>query len=77
MSDIGFQGIVTAMVSLGMLAIALIGFVVEGVLQWKRRRTPRFAPRMLVGPAIVAIGAALLAAVAEEGSLEARAVFDR
>jgi hypothetical protein len=77
MSDIGFQGIVTAMVSLGLLAIALIGFIVEGILQWKRRGTPRFAPRMLLGPSIVAVGGAMLAVVAEEGSLEAREVLDR
>jgi multisubunit Na+/H+ antiporter MnhB subunit len=76
MSDIGFQGIVTFMVSLGMLAIALIGFVVEGALLWKRRGSPRFAPRALLGPAIVAAVAIVLAAVAEEGSLEAREGFD-
>lgn len=77
MSDIGFQGIVTALVGVGMLAIALIGFVVEGVLQWTRRGTPRYAPWTLLGPAIVAIGGAVLAVVAEEGSLEAREVFDQ
>ena len=76
MSDIGFQGLVTAMVSLGMLAIALIGFVVEGVLLWKRRGTSRAAARTLLGPAIYAIAAIVLAAVAELGSLAARGVFD-
>jgi hypothetical protein len=75
-SDIGFQGLATAMVSLGMLAIALIGFVVEGVLLWRCRGTSRFAPRTLAGPTIYAIVAIVLAAVAEEGSLEAREVFD-
>jgi|GEM_PF-1309127 len=76
MSDIGFQGLVTAMVSLGMLAIALIGFVVEAVLLWKRRGTSRFIPRTLLGPTIVAMVAIVLAAVAELGSLEGREVFD-
>lgn len=76
MSDIGFQGLVTAMVSLGMLAIAVIGFVVEGVLLWKVRGTSRFAPRTLVGPTLYAVAAMVLAAVAEEGSLEARELFD-
>lgn len=76
MSDIGFQGIVTAMLSLGMLAIALIGSIVEGALLWKHRGSARFAPWTLLGPAIFAVVAIILAAVAEEGSLEAREVFD-
>ena len=76
MSDIGFQGLATAMIALAMLAIALVGFSVEGVLLWKRRGTTRFALRTLLGPAIYAAVAIILAAVAEAGSLEAREAFD-
>jgi len=76
MSDIGFHGIVTALVSIGMLAIALIGFVIEGVLLWNRRGSSRFAPRTLLGPTIYAIVGAILAVVAEEGPSEAREVLD-
>ena len=76
MSDIGFQGLATAMVSVAMLAIALIGLVVEGVVLWKRRGSPRFAARTLLGPGIYALAAIVLGAIAEEGSLELREVFD-
>ena len=76
MSDIGFQGIVTALVSIGMLAVALVGFVIEGVLLWRRRRSSHFAPRTLLGPTLYAIAGGILAVVAEEGSLAAREVLD-
>ena len=76
MSDIGFHGIVTALVSIGMLAVALIGFIIESVVLWKRRGSSRFAPRTLFGPTIYAIAGAILAVVAEEGPLEAREALD-
>jgi len=76
MSDIGFQGLATAMIAVAMLAIALLGFAVEGAMLWRRRGTPRFAPRSLFGPGLYATVAIVLAVVAEKGSLDAREALD-
>lgn len=64
------------MLVLAMLAVALVGFCIEGVLLWKRRGTTRFAPRRLFGPALYAIVAIVLAVVVEQGSLDARELLD-
>ena len=77
MSDIGFQGIVVGLVGVAMLAIALIGFVVEGLMLRKRRRAQRSGRGFLLGPSIYAVAGGVLVAVAEAGSLEAREVLDR
>jgi len=76
MSDIGFQGIVVGLLGLAMLAIALVGFVVEGVLLWMRRRARRSGQGFLLGPLIYAVAGGVLVAVAEIGSLNAREVLD-
>lgn len=77
MSDIGFQGMVVGLVGVAMLAIALIGFVVEGLMLWMRRRARRSGRGFLLGPLIYAVAGGILVAVAEEGSLEAREVLDQ
>jgi hypothetical protein len=77
MSDIGFQGMVVGLVGVAMLAIALVGFVVEAVMLWMRRRAQRSGQGFLLGPLIYAVAGGMLVAVAEEGSLEAREVLDQ
>lgn len=77
MSDIGFQGMVVGLVGIAMLAIALIGFVVEGLMLWMRRRAQRSGRGFLIGPLIYAVAGGVLVAVAEAGSLEAREVLDQ
>lgn len=77
MSDIGFQGMVVGLVGIAMLAIALIGFVVEGLMLWMRRRTQRGGRGFLLGPLIYAVAGGVLVAVAETGSLEVRGILDQ
>lgn len=77
MSDIGFQGVVVGLVGVAMLAIALVGLVVEGLMLWMRRRARRSGRGFLLGPLIYAVAGGILVAVAEEGSLEAREVLDQ
>lgn len=76
MSDIGFHGIVGALVGVAMLAIALTGLLVEGILLWKRRRAQRSGRGFLTGPAIYGVVAVVALIVVEEGSLEAREALD-
>jgi len=76
MSDIGFYGIVGALVGVAMLAIALIGLVVESILLWKRRQAQRSGKGFLVGPLVYGLLAALVLVIVEEGSLEAREFLD-
>ena len=77
MSDIGFQGMVVGLVGVAMLAIALVGFVVEGLMLWMRRRAQRSGQGFLLGPLIYAVAGGVLVTVAEEGSLKAREVLDQ
>jgi len=77
MSDIGFQGMVVGLIGVAMLAIALIGFVVEGVILWMRRRAQRSGQGFLLGPLIYAVAGGVLVALAEAGSLELREVLDQ
>ena len=77
MSDIGFQGMVVGLVGVAMLAIALVGFVVEGLMLWMRRRARRSGRGLLLGPLIYAAAGGVLVTVAEAGSLEAREVLDQ
>ena len=77
MSDIGFKGMVVGLVGVAMLAIALIGFGVEGLMLWMRRRARRRGQGFLLGPLVYAVAGGVLVAVAEEGSLEAREVLDQ
>jgi cell shape-determining protein MreD len=76
MSDIGFQGIVVGLVGVAMLAIAVLGFIVEAVLQWKRIRARRSTRGFLLGPLVYAITGGVLVTVAEKGSIESREVLD-
>jgi hypothetical protein len=76
MSDIGFQGIVVGLVGAAMLVIALLGFIVEGVLRWKRERARRSTSGFLLGPLIYAVTGGVLVTVAEKGSIETREVLD-
>ena len=68
---------VVGLVGVAMLAIALIGFVVEGVMLWMRRRAQRSGQGFLLGPLVYAVAGAVLVAVVEAGSLEAREVLDQ
>lgn len=77
MSDIGFQGIVVGLLGLAMLAVALVGLVVEGVLLWTRRRARRSGQGLLLGPLIYAVAGGFLVAVAEIGSLDVREILDQ
>lgn len=76
MSDIGFYGIVTALVGVAMLAVAVIGLIVEGTLLWTRRHDRPTSRRVLFGPVIYALIAGGLLVVAQAGTLESRAVMD-
>jgi hypothetical protein len=76
MSDIGFYGIVTALVGVAMLAVAVIGLVIEGAILWRRRHDRRASRRVLLGPVIYALIAGGLLVMAAEGRLEAREVLD-
>ncbi|MDX1374965.1 MAG: hypothetical protein R3357_05335 [Burkholderiales bacterium] len=76
MSDIGFHGIVGALVGVAMMAIALIGLIVEGILLWNRRRAQRAGRGFVVGPLGYAIVATVVLAVVGNGSLEAREWLD-
>jgi hypothetical protein len=75
-SDIGFYGIVAALVGVAMVAIALVGLAVEGMLLWKRRRASRSSRGLLLGPAIYASAAIALLVAVETGSLGSREVLD-
>jgi hypothetical protein len=79
MSDIGFYGIVTALVGVAMLAVAVTGSIVEGVMLWTRRHdrpTRRTSRRVFLGPVIYALVAGGLLVVAQAGTLELREVMD-
>lgn len=76
MSDIGLHGVVGALVGVVMLAIALIGLVVEGVVLWKRWRARRGGRGFLFGPVIYGVLAAVVLIMVEAGSLEAREFLD-
>jgi hypothetical protein len=75
-SDIGFHGIVGALVGVAMLALALIGLVVEGIVLWKRRQARRSTRGFLLGPAIYALAALALLVAVEMAALESREVLD-
>jgi Co/Zn/Cd efflux system component len=76
MSDIGFYGIVTALVGVAMLAVAVIGLIIEGVILWTRRHDRRASRRVLFGPGIYALIAGGLLAMVGEGTVEARQALD-
>jgi len=76
LSDIGFQGLLAAMVGVGMLAIALIGLAVEGLLLWLRRRARRDARGFLLGPVLYAVVAGVVLYLVEEGGLAWKEFLD-
>jgi hypothetical protein len=76
MSDIGFYGLASALVGMGMLAIAGVGFLIE-VLILKRRRQGRKPRRVvLLGPILYGLIAVWMLFVAEEATLAWKETLD-
>jgi hypothetical protein len=69
MSDIGLYGLTTALVGIGMLAIAVAGFLIEAIILLKRRRNDKPIRLLLLGPLFYALIALSMLYVANESTL--------
>lgn len=73
MSDIGFDGVAAAFVSILMLAVAAIGLIIEVVLRFRRGSWPKAA---FIAPGLYGSAALTFLAVAEYGALEVKELVD-
>lgn len=78
MSDIGFHGLVAALVGAAMIALATLGLLVEGVLAMRRRGSAGGRPGTLAFLAPAAYGGVggIILAAAEYTSLGTQARLD-
>jgi hypothetical protein len=77
-SDIGFHGIVAAIVGVAMLAAAAAGLLTEAVLWRRRRRDATTAPGAVafLAPALYALLALIVLVAADRGTLELKGTLD-
>ena len=73
MSDVGFYGLGAFLVGLGMLVLAGLGVLVEGLRWWKRGRA---RPLPVLLPIAYGALALVLLLLAEEGSVSTRRTLD-